>query len=135
MGTQVHHKHLVILNSSLARCPYSTKRYMIHLIHFEREEGVMLVQVDRSPIIAAFLWFLSFLCFLPFPNLSFQAPTSLNKVPLCGLAITKKSWSFIYLFDIYFIATTEPDQDMERTSVQHGQEFLHSGWNILCGLP
>lgn len=36
-----------------------------------------------------FLWFLSFLCFLPSPKLSFQAPTSLNKVPPCGLAITK----------------------------------------------
>ena len=54
--TQVHHKHLVILNSSLARWRYSTKKYMIHLIHFE--EGVMLVQVDRSPIIAACIHYL-----------------------------------------------------------------------------
>ena len=56
-------------------------------------------------------------------------------VDLPSLKAINFYWSFIYLFDIYFIATTEPDQDMERTSVQHGQEFLHSEWNILCGLP
>ena len=46
------------LEFSLARWRYSTKKYMIHLIHFEREEGVMLVQVDRSPIIAACIHYL-----------------------------------------------------------------------------
>ena len=48
-------------------------------------------------------WFLSFLYFLPSPKLSFQAPTSLNKVPPCGLAITKsyKLLLIIYLFIWY----------------------------------
>lgn len=157
----MHHKHLVILNSSLARCPYSTKRYMIHLIYFEREERRSYAgasgQVSHHcslhslpgwldvTVALIYCWFISSsydfslfsVFFLPqnYPSKLQHHWIKYHLVDLPSLKAINFYWSFIYLFDIYFIATTEPDQDMERTSVQHGQEFLHSEWNILCGLP
>lgn len=123
MGTQVHHKHLVILNSSLARWR-SIQLKSTWFIWFTLKKELCWCKWTGLPSLQLafitwltgchcgfnlllvhllFLWFLSFLCFLPFPNLSFQAPTSLNKVPLCGLAITKsyKLLLIIYLFIWY----------------------------------